>query len=282
MKHLLVKLYSAIPNSVRNYIGKTSRLRFFRDILLKQGGIYREVSALINRTYQSYDISFVFYGSVKDVSRASTGGIENKLLTNSIKLFETYKLNAYDIVGFDIGANFGFLSLVWSQTICKKKGKIYAFEPNRNVFNTLTKSVKKNQLNNKIITCYNALGSEVKEVNIFLDSSTSNIDINSDTLKKEKVIKTKVNMVTLDSFIIANKIERCDFVKIDVDGIELDVLEGSITTLSKFNPIVIIEVNNDKRIIDFISKNNYKILDMDLNEYAPNNKLPLNVFCVPN
>ena len=277
---MLVRLYSLIPKNVKNYLGKLSYLRFFRDIFLKQHGTYREVNSLIEKIYGKYTVKFKFYGAVKDVSKAVKRGIESKLLLNSIKLHEEFFNNSQEIVVFDIGANFGYLSLVWALTICRK-GKVYAFEPNPNVFKSFQKSIINNELNDKIVLKSNVIGGENKEVNLYIDRSTSNTVKNSITLNRSNVSSETANMITLDSYLERYKIDRCDFVKVDVDGIELDILKGSLTTIHKFRPIFIVETNMDERIIEFFSNHNYKVMDMDLNEYRPNETLPQNVFCIP-
>ena len=100
-------------------------------------------------------------------------------ISNSIKLFENTSKRSQNIIGIDIGANFGYLSLVWSQTICKNSGKIYAFEPNERVFNSLKCSIDINQLDKRILPNFCAVGSENRDVSIFVDGTTSNININS-------------------------------------------------------------------------------------------------------
>ena len=89
-------------------------------------------------------------------------------------------------------------------------------------------------------------------------------------------------MTTLDTFVESSNLEQCDLLKIDVDGIELDILEGAIQLIKNFKPIVIIETNENIRILEFIKKFDYTILDMNLNELKETDALPLNIFCVPN
>jgi FkbM family methyltransferase len=56
-----------------------------------------------------------------------------------------------------------------------------------------------------------------------------------------------------------------DYIKIDVDGYELNVLQGAINTINKYNPLLIVEQeNSDTRAIDFCKSNlNYDILSWD-------------------
>ncbi|MDU8885460.1 FkbM family methyltransferase [Yeosuana sp. MJ-SS3] len=278
MSWLLIKFYGTIPNKFRNYIGNISWLRFIRDIVLKKHGVYREASAFVSRTYVNYDVNFKFFASIKDVSKAVDSGIENKVLNNSIKLMNDYKKQQDDCIIIDVGANFGYLSLVWGTSLCQNNGKVYAFEPNINVCHSFIKSININNLK-KIIKIENkAVGSENGNVDLFINNTTSNL------IKEEtsSIVKTQIDVVTLDSYCIENNIHRCDLIKIDVDGIEYDILKGSIHTLKKFKPIFIIETNQDERIIEFFNESNYLVFDMDLNPYHPNAELPLNIFCIPN
>lgn len=277
MKRLLVRLYLIIPKSVKNYLGKISWLGFLRNIFLMKQGTYREVSTIITKHYDKYRVCFEYYGSIKDVTRAIKQGIENIVLKNSLKLINNYKNHNNDCVICDVGANFGYLSLVWASSICKNNGKLIAFEPNPNVYRSFLRSITKNNLS-KIITLENkAVGLENSMIELYLDNTTSNTLRN---LNAKDIIE--VVMVSLDTYFEQNNVNRCDLIKIDVDGIELDILEGSVNTMLHLKPIFIVETNNDTRIIKFFREKNYKILNMNLEEYVNEVALPPNIFCVPN
>lgn len=276
MNNLLVKLYGMIPKDIRNIVGKRESLKFFRKAILNKGGNYREGKVLINRTYLNYAVKFNFYAAIKTASKAYKTGIENKVLKNSILLFHKYKSNNDDCMVLDVGASFGYLSLVWSRSICKNKGKIVAFEPNLNVFNTFNKSIISNDLTNIITNENYAVGSEQKKVQLYLNNTTSNI-----IMMDAENQSNEIEMITIDGYLENKAMVRCDLIKIDVDGIEFDIIKGSKETIKKFRPIFIIETNNDVKIVDFFIKMNYKVLDMDLNEYKLNDTLPLNIFCIP-
>lgn len=277
MNRLLIKLYTIIPNKIKHFVGNISWLSVIRNLLLKQHGIYRETHAFITRSYENYLVDFEFYGSIKDVAKASKGGIENTLLKNSFKLINTYIKHQDDCVIFDIGANFGYLSLVWGTSICSKNGRLYAFEPNLNVYSTFKKSIGENNLSKIIKAEQKAVGFKNKTIELYLDNTTSNVEKNPNS--NNTVL---VDMVSLDSYFKQNKIDKCDLIKIDVDGIEYNILIGSIKTILNFKPIVIVETNNDIRIIEFFKNHNYKILNMKLEEYLVTDEIPLNIFCLPN
>lgn len=272
---MLVYLYKKIPKPLRNRIGKSKSLKWLRDFILRKDGVYKERKVRIKRAYLDYNVDFKFVASIKEASNALVKGIENTMLCNSITLLRKRRENLDDITILDVGANFGYLSLVWSQTVCKR-GKVIAFEPSIDVFKSLSKSVEVNNVGNIVKLVNVAVGNENKSVQLFLNDSTSNVIPENENQQSDTV-----QMIRIDDYINENDI-KCDLIKIDVDGIEYDILKGSIHTLKKYNPIYIVETNNDIRIIDFFRENNYTVLDEKLNPYSEDKKLPPNVYCVLN
>jgi hypothetical protein len=51
-----------------------------------------------------------------------------------------------------------------------------------------------------------------------------------------------IGAIALDDFCEQNEVERLDFIKIDTDGHELEVLKGARNVVGRFRPIVIFEV----------------------------------------
>nr|WP_277926318.1 FkbM family methyltransferase [Aestuariivivens sediminicola] len=273
----MVKIYNKVPAAIKRFLGKSNIAKGLVNALNKPNGVYRIVKVNIERRYQQYLVRFSFYAPLKEASKALKKGVETTLLNNTIKLCKFYKSNQHNLTVLDIGANFGFLSLVWSQSICRNQGQIVAFEPNRQVHDSFAKSIDVNNLKDAIILENLAVGIEEKVVELFLNNTTSNV-------LKTEIVTDSVNipMVTVDSYVSKNNFNKCDLIKIDVDGIELDILKGSEDTLKTFQPLFVVETNNDRRILDFFKTRNYKVLDMNLEEYQLNNALPPNIFCVPN
>lgn len=277
MKKVLFTLYKALPINLRNVLGSSTILKPIRSRILRADGVYKETEAFVRRDYSNYNISFNFFASFKIASKAEKHGIENTLLRNSIQLIKERGKTQDNAVVIDIGANFGYLSLVWSKTI-SKNGEIIAFEPNLNVFKSFSKSISSNNLKSKINLYNLAVGNEEKKIELFMNSTTSNtLEVNKSILKK-----TMIDMVSIDFFMKKINKQDCDLIKIDVDGIELDILNGAREFIDSCKPILIVETNENHEIIDFFKERSYRILDMALNEYNPNDKLPANIFCVPN
>ena len=219
---IILSLYQTLPPKMRNAIGKSVLLKPLRDFFLRSKGSFRETKVLVNQDYLEYKVNFIFFASMKIASKAEKSGIENTLLRNSIHLLNKHKRVKDDAVILDVGANFGFLSLVWANAI-SQNGKVIAFEPNISVHNSLKKSIRANNLESTIQLKNLAVGNKDGSIELFLSSTTSNIMEGG----MQENNKTTIEMVSLDSFSKRNDIVRCDLIKIDVDGIELDILMGA-------------------------------------------------------
>ena len=131
-----------------------------------------------------------------------------------------------DAVVFDIGAFKGDTAYFFSKK-CSNKARIYAFEPDDYAFQILEKIKEKYKLNNVITK------------NILLSNAEKEIDFvsmieNTPTIKK--------NAITIDKFVEENNIEKIDYIKMDVEGAEKNILEGSIKTIKKFKPSLAIAI----------------------------------------
>jgi FkbM family methyltransferase len=139
----------------------------------------------------------------------------------------------------DIGSNIGTTSLAMSKYI-SNNSFIYAFEP---VYDEiLNMNVKENNLTNKIKVFPIGLSNKsTKLTGGFIDfEQKKNYGFTQiDKLKKaDEKTKFVINVETLDSL----KIENISFIKIDVEGCEREVLEGSINTIYKNTPTILIEI----------------------------------------
>lgn len=128
----------------------------------------------------------------------------------------------------DIGANIGFYTLNLSKLV-DKNGKIYAIEPSPTNYKKLNENIAINNLDN-CITSNIALSSQSGE---FLFSVSPHHNSGWGRLGKWKSAQSEVivNVKTLDDFLIFNNISNIDFLKIDIEGHELEFLEGAKNTL---------------------------------------------------
>lgn len=73
-------------------------------------------------------------------------------------------------------------------------------------------------------------------------------------------------MITLDSV----KLSQVDFIKIDVEGMEIDLLRGAAKILKKHRPMMLIEhtKSDNKAIVDMLKSFDYKTFNIDINILA--------------
>ncbi len=130
---------------------------------------------------------------------------------------------------FDVGANVGDYSRLIAENIIN--AHIFSFEPHPKTFEILKINTKDLQ-NIYIFNC--ALSSKKGKLELYdykSNDSSPHSSFNKDIFKsihKAKDINTyKVDVCTIDNFCSENNIEIIDFLKIDVEGYELDVLKGA-------------------------------------------------------
>lgn len=158
----------------------------------------------------------------------------------------------------DVGANIGLFSLQASRKV-GKTGKVIAFEPFPSTFQHFQKHLQMNQITN--VQAENlALGNSDGLVELFYDPDEKNVGMVS-TKPLENGIKEEVKITSLDRFVLGNSIDRIDFIKIDVEGHELEAIRGMENALKTFEPVLLIEINadaNEKKLLDFLQHLGYK------------------------
>ena len=139
----------------------------------------------------------------------------------------------------DVGAHAGTYSILLSHN----SDRVYAFEPTRHSFDILK------ALNIPNVTVHNlALSSQSGESEISLPAVGGETDFALATLRPlntseyEKVEKQKVKVAKFDEFEGEIDFARIDFVKIDVEGFEMEVLRGMAGLVESKKPLLLIEI----------------------------------------
>ena len=140
----------------------------------------------------------------------------------------------------DVGCNIGYVLMNMAK-IAGPEGKVFGFEPSPETFAKLQRNLEINHFNNITVT-HAALGN-VPGKAVSYPVRDSNLGMNKIRLVSNEDLPDVVPVFTLDSFCEAEKLTRVDVIKIDVEGYELNVLKGSLTTLRKFRPYLFIEIS---------------------------------------
>lgn len=150
---------------------------------------------------------------------------------------------ADDDVFFDIGANFGFYSLLAAEFV--KSGRICSFEPVPYVFKNLQKN-SRSAPNIEAVNC--AVSNRVGTIDFDQAPESrhtgSSIDEKGSRVPGAPLVaftKIRVSTTTIDEFSARGGLVPT-IMKIDVEGAEKLVIEGARATLSSGSPTVILEV----------------------------------------
>ena len=138
----------------------------------------------------------------------------------------------------DVGANIGFFTLLGSSMV-GGSGHVYAFEPTPDTFRRLEQNTKLNRFSQT--KCYNcALGSKKSKARLYINALGDNMNSLVFHEKSDKMVD--VDVMRLDAIM---KKKRVDFLKIDTEGFESDVLLGAKETIRRSKSIkIVIEYNH--------------------------------------
>ncbi|MBF7728938.1 FkbM family methyltransferase [Pseudomonas sp. N040] len=143
-----------------------------------------------------------------------------------------------DATAVDIGANIGLTTLALS-AICSE-GSVLAIEPVPVTFTLLDSNLATAGVQN--VSTFNvALGAAEGSVSMYVDASNL---ATSFVVGIDAGAGHEIPMTSLDSLVSRQQLQRLDFIKIDVEGCELEVLKGAQETLARFQPIVMLEMNH--------------------------------------
>ena len=142
----------------------------------------------------------------------------------------------------DIGAHHGFYTLLASKQV-GSFGKVVAFEPSPRERKRLERHVNLNNCENVRIEPF-ALGSSRGQANLFLVQGAEDY---CNSLRppavKAQTIAVPVDLTSLDDFLQGAGISVVDFVKLDVEGSELEALRGGVRLLATSpRPVLMVEV----------------------------------------
>jgi len=144
-----------------------------------------------------------------------------------------YVLKPGDTV-IDVGANVGYYTRMASLLV-GDAGRVLAFEPMPTALRLLRNNTT--DLPNVTVEDKALSDHEGKEEFYVRDHGDT-----SSLVRDQISFSVRVSVTTLDRKLSLASLERVDFIKIDVEGSELDVLRGSVETIKRYQPIVYFEL----------------------------------------
>lgn len=144
-----------------------------------------------------------------------------------------------DAVALDIGAHCG----TWTLSLAKSFARVFAFEPNDEVHNILCANLALGQHKN-VSTSHKALSSSRGSARYFFrsDDGGGNGIENLCAEIDAKLATRMVKKISLDEYLESREsVGKIAFIKIDVEGHELDVLKGARGTIERHKPAIVLE-----------------------------------------
>lgn len=223
-------------------------------------------------TYVMHDEAgrYVFQASSKiALERAKS------LFSKEPDTIEWIKSFGKDEVLYDIGANVGAFSIYAAVT---KAMKVYAFEPAFYNYYLLNRNICLNKLDN--VLAFNIAFSNANHIDMLYMKTTLDGDSNTNVGTPQDCKKVKfvpeysqpIICYTLDSFMRKNKPNFPSHIKIDVDGLEPEIIAGATTTINdKRLKSILVEVNEadtkNVEMVEMIKKAGFRIQNSNLSQY---------------
>ena len=172
--------------------------------------------------------------------------------------FEPYKTKAFldsykpGMVLYDIGAHIGYFSIMAS-AINQAKGQIYSFEPRPSNRAFFEKHAELNGASDIKLFPY-AVGDKEGKVrfNTHAGSATGHVSESGNI---------ELDMINIDNWINTGKLPSPDYIKIDVEGGEIDVLKGCQNIIETKHPILLVATHSidlHTWVCNFLDIKNYK------------------------
>jgi FkbM family methyltransferase len=194
-------------------------------------------------------------------------------------------------VCIDVGANQGIYTLLMAHTV-GNNGRVIAFEPAEYQYKRLAENLALNNLKN-VTPIKAALGSCAGTATLYHDKNDGGGALKVPGNPAGSC--EQVTVTTLDEFCARQYIKHIDFIKVDVEGAELEFLKGAEQSILKSRPIILMEIGPDglarfnagpPDVMDFLARLSYGPYDLtdNMRKINPHEEFRrvTNVLFVPN
>jgi FkbM family methyltransferase len=170
---------------------------------------------------------------------------------------------------YDVGGYEGVFTLFFSKSV-GSAGRVFTFEPNPANCQRINENIRLNRLTNVQLLQIGLGAGKGKNQLVFWPDEPARGTINASYQKslrqKKETACIEIEIDSLDSQIVSNPLPPPDFVKIDVEAAELEVLEGMSRTLNTCRPRLFIEIHSGvdvKRLTHGLLEKGYRLLHVE-------------------
>lgn len=187
------------------------------------------------------------------------------------------KYHGDGVVALDVGANIGVHTIEWA-TSMTGWGSILAIEAQERVYYALAGNIAINNCFNAI-AMHAAVSSETGTMKIpnpdyFTASSFGSLELRrrdnnefiGQAIDYSPESSVEIRKMALDDL----KLSRVDLIKIDIEGMEIEALEGAQQTIEKCHPIILVESikAGADRLRSWLQNRGYNVVDAGINLLA--------------
>lgn len=152
--------------------------------------------------------------------------IQRSMYLGTFEPQESAQVKSYLKAGMtfvDVGANVGYYTLM-AASLVGKSGRVLAFEPSSYAFGRLEETIRQNKLA-QVQAIRAGLGDTNKEGQLFVSPNTGNHT--PSMVPNEGGRPVAVPVLRLDDYLAEHEVDDVDFLKIDVEGFEPNVIRGA-------------------------------------------------------
>ena len=245
---------------------KSLKVKEYKDFLTVEIKKYKNID-IGSHTFKivKYDIAITSeFGSVnvpmshlKRCNKGSYKQITQSLFVRNREIWgylKHYKPKFGDII-IDAGAYWGDTTIPFAKMV-GKEGKVIALEPVPHIFTPLEKNILINALDN-VILLREALFGKIGVQNFKLTDNWYPVDYFDPSERIWQLPTT-----TIDELVERFKLNKVDFIKMDIEGSEIEAIKGAKETIRKFHPAFAISSHHVRD-----GRQTREVIEPMLNEY---------------
>ncbi len=240
------------------------RIRQNKWFLFAEKIAYIILTAIYNKNGMPIKINNYKFRFVPRYFRYYARNYEN----NNLRFIVKYIRNGMQCM--DVGAHFGYYSMLLSKHFgCT----VYSFEPTPYSVGILKRHIQLNNLEEKVHVEQKAISNKEGRAILYVQDTAGAVSNSVVDYHHSNENKTPTEVVTTTIDRVCEK-RYIDFIKIDTEGVEFDVLQGAIATIRRCRPVILLalhplalETKGDslERIWSLIRNNDYLIYkDIDI------------------
>lgn len=240
--------------------------------------IKRKIATGLNRLVKNHTYTSQ-HGLAKGLKRKGGLAFLPTFIPRPTVMLEEEKfLMSLDFTGqtvYDIGGDQGIYTLFFARSV-GSQGKVITFEPNPASYEQIVTNVELNRFANVNVRHIGLGEREGQLIFVFPGSEpargSADEAIKAQILQEKGSCSIEIRVNSLDSEMVTANLPKPDFVKIDVEGLEMSVLLGMRRILEKYKPKLLIEIHgadmkskedNARQVVSFLLDAGYSVYHVE-------------------